>query len=82
MPRTKLGDRYSRPAPIDQARGAILCRQAQTGKSLKDLAAETGCGYDRLRHFWNKPPLEWPAKEREAILKALNLKQELVISDR
>ena len=82
MPRTKLGNIYSQAEPIDPARGAILCRQAQSGKSLKDLAGEIGCGYDRLRHFWNKPPLEWPAKEREAILKALGLKQELVISER
>lgn len=82
MPRTKLGNLYSRPAPIDPARGAILCRQAQSGKSLKALAEEIGCGYDRLRHFWNKPPLEWPPKEREAILRALGLKQELVISER
>lgn len=82
MPRTKLGDLYSRPAPLDPAVGMILARKQQSGKSLKALAAETGCGYDRLRHFWNKPPLEWPAKEREAILKALGLKQELVISER
>lgn len=82
MPRTKLGDLYSRPAPIDPARGAILCRQAQSGKSLKDLAMEIDCGYDRLRHFWRKPPLEWPPKEREAVLKALGLKQELVITER
>jgi hypothetical protein len=54
----------------------------QSGKSLKDLAVEIDCGYDRLRHFWRKPPLEWPPKEREAVLEALGLKQELVISER
>jgi len=82
MPRTRLGDLYSRPPAVDPAAAMILGRQKQIRKSLKDLAAETGCGYDRLRHFWNKPPLEWPAKEREAILKALGLKQELVITER
>ena len=83
MPRTKLGDMYSKPKapPLDDAWGRVLVRQKMLGMDLKTLAEKAGYHYDTVRHVFQKSPINWPPEMRDAILGALQLKAELVIRD-
>lgn len=82
MPRTKLGDKYSPKAPpLDDAWGRVLCRMQQLDMDKKTMAELTGFHYDTIRHTMTQPPGDWPPNIRDAILRVLGLRAELVIKD-
>lgn len=75
MPRTKLGDKYSKPkaAPIDWLKAAILERMDALGYTLKRLAEESGIEYESLRWLMRKPPMDWKRPQRDAVCKVLGI---------
>lgn len=75
MPRTKLGDMYSKPKepPIDWLKAAILERMDCKGYNLKKLSAACGIEYEALRWIMRKPPMDWKRPQREAVCKALGI---------
>lgn len=84
MPRTKLGDKYSKPKipPVDLAWGAVLARQRQLDLDLKQLADRAGLSYEYTRKVFSMgSPAVWPPESRDKILAALGLQARLVIED-
>lgn len=84
MPRTKLGEKYSKQAtpPIDPAWGVVLVRKMAMGLTLKQLAEKSGVSYESLRQYWNRPPITWNPRNRDKILNTLGLKAEITITER
>lgn len=83
MPKTKLGEKYSKPTypPIDQALGMVLARKAAMNLDLKTLADMSGLSYSHVRSVWGKSPAEWTQETRDKILPALGLKARLIVED-
>ena len=74
MPRTKLGEKFSkRPPRIDWLWAAILERKMAYKCDLKTLSSDIGVSYNTMRKVITKPTREWPPAILESVCKKFDI---------
>lgn len=80
MPKTKLGEKFSRQdPPIDWLHAAILERKCVLGYDLKRMSEIAGVTYDTMRRYIRQSPWTWDADARAAILREFGLKAQVSV---
>lgn len=80
MPKTKLGEQYSREdPPIDWLHAAVLERMYVLGYDLKRMSEVAGVHYATMRRYIRQSPWTWDADARAAILREFGLKTQVSV---
>ena len=75
MPRTKLGDKYSRPKEpeIDWLKAAMLERMDAKRLTMKELSEASGICYATMRVLMRKSPRDWNTQQRDRVCAVLGI---------